>query len=65
MIQVSNGAFNDRGWMFGNGQLNVNGTATFFPGSRLEGTQTITATTLYLQGTVAREPRESRAAWGK
>ena len=50
---LASGNFTSGGTMTGNGQLNVNGTATFLPGSLLSGSPTVTATTLYLQGTVA------------
>lgn len=50
---LASGNFTSGGTMTGNGQLNVNGTATFLPSSLLSGGPTITATTLYLQGTVA------------
>jgi uncharacterized protein with beta-barrel porin domain len=55
IINVMAGNFDNQtgGTMSGNGLLSVNGTATFYQGSMLQGNPTITATLLNLQGTAA------------
>lgn len=52
LIVLANGNFSNLSGstMSGDGQLIVNGTATFYSGSTLQGTQTITANTVNLQG---------------